>query len=381
MGVKVREKPKGSGEWWIFINHRGKRKSKKIGSRKLAMQVAEKVSAKLTLDQFDMGDPEDQKAPTFKDYSSVWLEDYIGPLRKLATYERYRDVLKRFVYPTLSNRPVDKISRADVRDLLLKVHKEGYSRSSVALVRDVLSGPMGYAVDEELIPANPVTGILKRLKLERDRSLKIEPLTSEEVGQLLSTCKDHFSPYYPFLLAGFRTGMRLGELLALEWSDIDWNSKFFRVNKSFKRGRVETPKNGKERHVDMSDQLAACLKALETQRKRESMRTGQRIELVFHKDGKHIAQNSIRNVYNRILRRAGIRKIRIHDMRHTFASLLLSNGESPVYVKEQLGHSSIQITVDIYGHLIPSSNRKAVNRLDSLHPSAPHTHPQNVEKP
>jgi len=65
-----------------------------------------------------------------------------------------------------------------------------------------------------------------------------------------------------------------------------------------------------------------------------------------------------------ILRKAGLREIRVHDVRHTYASLLLSDGASLVYVKEQMGHSSIQMTVDIYGHLIPSSNRAAVNRLD-----------------
>jgi integrase len=84
-------------------------------------------------------------------------------------------------------------------------------------------------------------------------------------------------------------------------------------------------------------------------------------------------QNFVRKIHNRILRKAGIRKIRIHDLRHTYASLLLSKGESPAYVKEQLGHHSIQMTVDIYGHLIPSSNRQAVNKLDDL--SAPQVHP------
>ena len=83
-------------------------------------------------------------------------------------------------------------------------------------------------------------------------------------------------------------------------------------------------------------------------------------------------QNFVRKIHNRILRKAGLRKIRIHDLRHTYASLLLSKGESPVYVKEQLGHHSIQMTVDIYGHLIPSSNRQAVNKLDDL--SAPQAH-------
>jgi len=80
-------------------------------------------------------------------------------------------------------------------------------------------------------------------------------------------------------------------------------------------------------------------------------------------------------IYKRILLKAGIREMRIHDIRHSYASLLLSNGESPVYVKEQLGHSSIEITVDIYGHLIPSSNREAVNRLDSQQ-SATYPQPQ-----
>ena len=77
-------------------------------------------------------------------------------------------------------------------------------------------------------------------------------------------------------------------------------------------------------------------------------------------------QNYIRRIYKRILSKSGLREMRLHDIRHTFASLLLSNRESPVYVKEQMGHSSIQMTVDIYGHLIPSSNRAAVNQLDTV---------------
>ena len=86
--------------------------------------------------------------------------------------------------------------------------------------------------------------------------------------------------------------------------------------------------------------------------------------------GKLMEQNYIRRIFKKILVKAGIRKMRLHDIRHTFASLLLSRGESPVYVKEQLGHSSIQMTVDIYGHLIPGSNRGAVNQLDSPQQSA-----------
>jgi integrase len=89
--------------------------------------------------------------------------------------------------------------------------------------------------------------------------------------------------------------------------------------------------------------------------------------LIFHRGiGQPLEQNYIRRVFKRILSKAGLREIRFHDLRHTFASLLLTQGETPVYVKEQLGHSSIQITVDIYGHLIPGTNKKAVDKLDDL---------------
>ena len=93
------------------------------------------------------------------------------------------------------------------------------------------------------------------------------------------------------------------------------------------------------------------------------------VETIFHRDGKPLEQNFIRRIFKRVLDKAGLREIRLHDIRHTYASLLLTDGVTPVSVKEQLGHSSIQMTVDIYGHLIPNSNREAVNRLDFMHPS------------
>jgi len=120
-----------------------------------------------------------------------------------------------------------------------------------------------------------------------------------------------------------------------------------------------------------------------TDRKKEALRRGkgEPISAVFHRNGKPMEQNHIRRVFKRVLIKAGIREMRFHDIRHTFASLLLSYGQSPVYVKEQLGHSSIQMTVDIYGHLIPGSNRGAVNQLDSVQPSATYPQPVKMEKP
>ncbi len=131
----------------------------------------------------------------------------------------------------------------------------------------------------------------------------------------------------------------------------------------------------------MFDALADALAALLAQRKRECLKAGrgEPVPVVFNKKGRHIEQNDIRRVFKRVLAKAGMREMRIHDTRHTFASLLLSGGVSPVYVKEQLGHSSIKMTVDTYGHLIPSSNRDAVNGLDNPQQSATHTQPAKIK--
>lgn len=378
MGVKVREKK--PGEWWIFICHNSNRRSKKVGDKKTALELAKKIERRLALGDFDL--QEKTQTPTFKEYAEQWLESFIKATRRHSTYERYRGILKGHVCPEIGTKRLDEIKRGDIRNLLLGLHKKGYSKSTICLVRDVISGPLGYAVDEELLPSNPVHGILRRLKLERSRGIEVVPMTPEEVALFLRICRDSYPEYYHFFLCALRTGMRLGELLALEWGDIDWSSKFIQVQRSYKRERVEKTKTGKSRRIDMSDQLASALKQLLTERKKEALREGREAprSVVFHRNGKHMEQNFIRRIYKRVLAKAGIREMRLHDTRHTFASLLLSNGESPVYVKEQLGHSSIQMTVDIYGHLIPSSNRHAVNKLDDLNPSAPHVHPLQKEK-
>ena len=206
-------------------------------------------------------------------------------------------------------------------------------------------------------------------------------MNHEEVSLFLKTCLKHQKNWHPFFLCAFRTGMRLGEVLALQWGDIDWNGRFIHVQRSFRNGRLTKTKNSMSRRVDVSDQLHAELQALFTMRKKEALASGKgMVETIFHTKGEPTSQNTIRNIWKRLLRKAGLRDMRFHDSRHTFASLLLSKGESPVYVKEQLGHSSIQMTVDIYGHLIPGSNRDAVNSLDENAPFRTPSAPSKNEK-
>jgi integrase len=136
------------------------------------------------------------------------------------------------------------------------------------------------------------------------------------------------------------------------------------------RGRVRNTKTDKRRRVDVSDTLLAELLELRRRRKEAYLRKGKNEipEWVFcNRTGKAPDMHNIKSrTFFRCLEKAGLRRIRFHDLRHTFASLLIQDGQSLKYVSEQLGHSSIKLTADVYGHLVPGANRQAVNRLPGL---------------
>ncbi|MGN6731717.1 MAG: tyrosine-type recombinase/integrase, partial [Candidatus Binatia bacterium] len=183
-------------------------------------------------------------------------------------------------------------------------------------------------------------------------------------------------------LCAVRSGLRQGELISLKGSDIDFNGRFVHVQRNLSRGKISATKNGKDRKVDMSLQLAGVLNELLSHRRADALRKEMMKPADERRDsdaivnevtddwlfqtrvGTMIDPSRLRKLFNRLLIAAGLRRVRFHDLRHSFASLLLQNGESLAYVKEQMGHSSINVTVDIYGHLVPGGNRQAVDKLD-----------------
>ena len=173
---------------------------------------------------------------------------------------------------------------------------------------------------------------------------------------------------YPFFLLLARTGVRLGEAFALQWPDLDLAGREIRVARAFSHGRIDTPKSGHGRTVDMSRQLEAVLRHLHTERKAETLRRGWRempLWVFCTTRGTMFNKGNVRRVFVRLLKRAGLPlHFSPHCLRHTFASLLLQQGESPVYVQRQLGHASIKLTVDTYGKWLPMGNKAAVDRLD-----------------
>jgi len=382
MGVTVRERPKGSGTYWIYICYNGKRKAKKIGDKKTAHALSKKLRQNLA--SGELGLLQKQK-PLFGDYASSWLENSKA-LVKQSTYDLYEMLLRLHIGPALGNKRLDEICISEIKQFIITKYQEGLSVSSLFNMKAVISGIYSSAIEDEIVSLNPVFKIGKFIgKLKKQQPGKENnPLTKEETALLLQTARRYFSGYYPLLLCTLRTGMRIGEVLGLEWGDIDFNGRFIEVRRSLVKGRVETPKNGKMRRVDMSRQLTETLLQLRTDRKKETLKKGwSKVpgRVFLTENGYTIDLDNFRpRVFQKVLEKAGLRRVRIHDLRHTYASLLIAQGESLAYIRDQLGHHSIKVTVDTYGHLVPGANKEAVDRLDDrLQQSATYPQPDSDE--
>jgi integrase len=161
-------------------------------------------------------------------------------------------------------------------------------------------------------------------------------------------------------MAATLTGMREGELLGLQWGDIDWFNSQVHVKRTFNHGRFYEPKSkASRRKIDMAPELVAELKAWKLACPISDL------DLVFSSEvgTPQDATNMLRRQFFPALRRAGLPRIRFHGLRHTYASLLIDQGEYPKYIQAQLGHSSINMTMDTYGHLMERVNRQAASRL------------------
>ena len=359
MAVTVKRRIDKSG-WWVFINHREQRRKKSFGTNKaLAVEFAKKLDAKLKLGEAGV---RTQSGITIDAYAVTWLER-IRHARKHTTHEDYQARLTRDILPLLTGLDLDDITRERVKAVAFAGLTRQQAPKTVQNTIRVLSSLLSHAKEDGLIQQNHAMRPGSFLPTINKRQA-VDPLTRAEVATFLATVRDHAPRYYPLFLCAVRTGLRMGEVLALQWADCDFHGRFLHIQRNYTHWKLTTPKSGQSRRVDMS---RALCQDLQVDRQFDAAATGTAVPLwVFRSEtGGLLHPHNLRDrIFYGLLKKAGLRQVRFHDLRHTFASLLLQQGESPVYVKEQLGHSSIQITVDCYGHLIPGGNKQAVDRLD-----------------
>ncbi len=390
MGVKIRKR---GGKWYVFLNYHGRRKAKCVGaSRELAEQVRRQLEAKFVLGDLSVIESPDDKKPSFNTYADGWLKDYARIECKTSTADGYEGVLDQYLRPRFGKKLLNEIRRDDVKALINDLIGNELSRNTIRNALCVIRSLFNYAIEEGLIESNPAARLGRFTRSAKTAETKGVALTTNEVQQFLKAAHEICPEYHPLLLMAVRAGLRRGELVALLWGDIqlggDGNDseRFILVQHNYVRREHTTTKSKKSRRVDLSRELRKVLVELRDKRLLEAYLNGKNDiseELVFRSPEGTILDpdNLYHRVFLPVLAKACIRKIRLHDLRHTFGSLLLQNGASIVYVKEQMGHSSIQVTVDTYGHLIPGANVCFVDRLDDISPDRVELTPQQSATP
>jgi len=330
MGVTVREKIKDSDVWWVFVAHQGRRTSRKVGDRKAAREAARKIQARLTLGKGAFPDVKTKPpAPTLQQYFKSFERSYRATVRP-TTWSAYEMSMRIHVLPEFGKLCLDEVTRAKMREFVAKLVEKGLARDSIRLILAVLGIVYNQAVEDKIVSENPAKRLGTFYRQAPVRHEEITPLTEEESLLFLGTTLKYRPKQYPLFLCALHTGMRSGELAGIQWPDIDWHGKFLEVRRQVVCGEVTSLKTKKgRRRVDLSDDLLEALSNLRRQMQEEAMKKGRNEipKWVFaDRQGGFLDMNNVkRHHFKRALRKAGLRDIRFHDLRHTFASQLLRN--------------------------------------------------------
>lgn len=294
--------------------------------------------------------------PLFPEIAKDWLL-YKRPNVRESTIIQYDGHIRNHLVPYFKTTKINRINFDSVEKYIAYGIEKGISKVTLKKILVTLGGIMRYSARKKLIDFNPLTLVDKPKNTKTTD--RISYLRPNEIRRLIDNTDGQ--KYMTLFKLAVMTGMRQGELLGAKWTDINWQDKQIYVSRSFNNGRFHDPKtHSSRRAIDIPPSMVEDLKKWQL----TCMISNQ--DLIFPNEaGKPMNhQNMVTRHFNPSLRRAGLPIIRFHDLRHTYAALLIEQGEHPKYIQSQMGHSSIKITMDTYGHLMKSINREASIKLD-----------------
>jgi integrase len=336
------------------------------GTKKEALQYQTSV-----LSDLDRGTFIEPSKETLNEYLDRWLNTSAAPRLRERTLRDYRSLLARYVRPVLGHKMLPAVMPLDIQDLYTSMLESGLSPRTIRYTHAVLSSALKQAVKWQLLPRNAA----EYVDLPRQKRTEMYAMSKDEVASFLATAKE--DRWGTLFLLAVTTGMRPGEYMGLQWKDVNLDEGMIHVNKSLVRNksewRFDEPKTAKSRRtVKLAPTVVKSLRAHRSKQAAERLRAGiryQDYDLVFATDtGQPLeSRNLIKRHFKPVLKQAGLREtIRLYDLRHTCATLLLAAGEHPKIVSEMLGHASIQLTLDTYSHVLPDMQQGAVAKLEDM---------------
>lgn len=343
-----------------------KRKQKRVSgfrTKKEAIQAMNKM-----INELQNGTYVEPSNETLAEFIESWLEHKKTTVSD-STYDFYESYTNNHIVPALGNVKLKDIKPITIQNFYNSLVKNsGLSLHSVAHVQRITRIILNHAVRLKVIRENPASDIdiVKVPKKEQN------VWTKDQVDKFIEAARGHIH-FIAFYLAVF-TGMRQGEILGLKWDCVDFENRTIYVRRALKRsngGELKDLKNTSSyRSIAMNDLLYEELKKHKRKQNEIKLRMGQAYNdqgfVVATKVGTFVLHSNLSRAFRLICEKIDVPKIRFHDLRHTHASLLLSLKQHPKVVQERLGHSSIEMTMDIYSHMMPNMQKEAVKELDKL---------------
>lgn len=314
----------------------------------------------------------------FQEWILEFLQNYKKNELKVTTYNSYMLRYRKHILNTkLGMTKLENVKVANLQQYYNEKLREGYSSKYVRSIEVIFNSALDRAFKLKMIPENP--NIFTALPLKEKYEAKV--LSREEVERIVTEAKEE--ELYPIVVTTVYTGMRKGEVMALNWENVDFKEKKIYVKNSLCRvydeqpgedGRYRVsyqilePKTKKSiRMIPMLDEVYAAL--VEQKRRQEILKASQGNQyldqgLVFTDErGNHLYQRKFMDKYHQFLQKYHITDVRFHDLRHTFATLLIESDVSMKLVQELLGHSTITTSMDIYTHVSDKMKEKALDQL------------------
>ena len=361
---------RADGRWVgsVTIGYEDGKQKRKSFYGKTRKEVKEKLTTAVADQQRGLPVAFDERL-TLGTFLDEWLEHSVKPSVRPSTYKSYSGLVRLHLKPVLGHHRLTKLEPQHVQRFMNRKLKSGLSPRTVDYCRAVLRRALNQALRWGHVPRNVATLV----DPPRAKRPEIQPLTPDEARALLdAVAGDRLEALYAVALA---VGLRKGEALGLRWDDVDLEAGTLSVRKQLQRvdGKlqlVDLKTDRSRRTITLPSISVDALRRHRVRQLEERLVAGRRWSdsgLVFTTTiGTPIDARNLSRWFHEHRERAGIRRVRFHDLRHTCATLLLVQGVHPRVVMDILGHSQISLTLDTYSHVIPSLQAEAAEKMDAL---------------
>lgn len=364
----ITERKDGRWEARVFLGYENGKPKRKCLYGKTRSEVAAKLARALSDLQNGQALPDERLS--LAGFLEAWLEGTAKARLRFSTYTRYKGLIDKHVTPSLGRIPVGKLTPQQVQRYLTERQASGLAPRTVIQIRAILRTALNQAVRHSLTPRNAAA------LADPPKATTFKPtfLDAKQAEALLLAVRGH--KLEALVTLALTAGMRIGEILGLTWADIDLDAKTLKVRQQQQRvGKTlytcEPKTERSARSIALTQQAVDALRA-HKQIQVDEFRAGIDVGRVMsgrvftNEKGAPVENGTVLRQFQRLCKDADLPRMRLHDLRHSCATLLLTRGVHPRVVMEILGHSTIAMTMNVYSHVVPEIARDAADAMEAV---------------